>query len=91
MTLPMEDIPADSVPHRFTENIPAIKRQVMQNEPLFLALDGGMLLVAIGAATFLHPWKFFPFLGVKPNSESYWRINNMEMQAQQHGGGQARH
>lgn len=54
----------------------------MRNEPLFLALDGGMMFLAIGAATFLHPYKFFPFMSVKADTESYWRINNMQMQPQ---------
>ncbi|KAH6686792.1 RTA1 like protein-domain-containing protein [Plectosphaerella plurivora] len=74
--------------YRFTENIPSISMQVMRNEPLFLALDGGMILIAVTATTVLHPYKFFRFLGVKPNSESYWRINQVEMQPQPYSGGQ---
>lgn len=37
----------------------------MRNEALFLVLDGGMILIAIGGVTILHPCNFFPFLGVK--------------------------
>ena len=35
-----------------------------QIEGLFLAFDGAMLLVAVALDSFLHPWNFFPYLGV---------------------------
>lgn len=53
----------------------------MKNEPLFLSLDGAMILIAIGAVTFFHPFAFFPFLGVKDNERKH---------AIQHGGYQMR-
>ncbi|KAM0275047.1 hypothetical protein ACHAQH_007608 [Verticillium albo-atrum] len=55
--------------YRITENIPAISRDVMRNEPAFLVLDGGMILIAIGAVTVFHSYKFFPFLGVKTRKQ----------------------
>lgn len=53
----------------------------MKNEPLFLALDGGMVLLSIGAVTFFHPFAFFAFLGVKEKERKH---------ALQHGGYQMR-
>lgn len=37
----------------------------MRNEALFLALDGGMILVAISLVSFVHPCIFFPYFGIK--------------------------
>ncbi|KAF4452870.1 phospholipid-translocating ATPase [Fusarium albosuccineum] len=51
--------------YRIAETIPSLSHDVMRNETLFLVLDGGMVLLAIGAVTILHPCVFFPFLGVK--------------------------
>ncbi|KAL0938224.1 RTA1 like protein [Colletotrichum truncatum] len=48
--------------YRIAENIPAISVKVLRNEPLFLVLDGAMILIAIGTVSIFHPWIFFPFL-----------------------------
>ncbi|GKT54247.1 RTA1 like protein [Colletotrichum tofieldiae] len=48
--------------YRIAENIPAITLNVLRNEPLFLGLDGAMILIAIGAVTVFHPYLYFPFL-----------------------------
>lgn len=45
--------------------MPSISADVMRNEPIFLALDGGMLLIAIGLVSSAHPYMFFPYLGVR--------------------------
>jgi hypothetical protein len=47
------------------ETIPEISRDVMSNEPLFLILDGTMILIAVACVTGLHPARTFPFLVVK--------------------------
>lgn len=37
--------------------------ELMQNETLFLILDGAMILAAVLTLTVFHPAFFFPFLG----------------------------
>ncbi|KAK1638666.1 RTA1 like protein [Colletotrichum phormii] len=54
--------------YRITENVPAISKEIMRNEPMFLGLDGAMLLIAIGAVTLVHPGVFSPFLSEKPQT-----------------------
>ncbi|KAK1673956.1 RTA1 like protein [Colletotrichum godetiae] len=53
--------------YRITENVPAISKEIMRNEPMFLGLDGVMLLIAIGDVTLVHPGDFFPFLSENPH------------------------
>ncbi|KAM5357029.1 hypothetical protein ACJZ2D_016689 [Fusarium nematophilum] len=67
--------------YRILENIPSIARDIMSNEPLFLALDAGMTLLAVGAVTIFHPCVFFPFLGFNTKN-----LKNMP----DHGGFQMR-
>ncbi|KAF3358305.1 hypothetical protein VdG1_02791 [Verticillium dahliae VDG1] len=55
--------------YRIAESIPAIEKDVMRNEAVFLLLDGAMILVAIGSVTAFHPYKFFPYLGMKTPKE----------------------
>ncbi|KAI8725709.1 hypothetical protein NCS52_00142600 [Fusarium sp. LHS14.1] len=50
--------------YRILEHIPSIARDVVRNEPLFLALDATMTLLAVAAVTIFHPCIFFPFLGL---------------------------
>ncbi|KAM0328873.1 hypothetical protein ACHAQA_005289 [Verticillium albo-atrum] len=70
--------------YRIAEGVPAIARDVMRNEPLFLAMDGAMILISIGAVTILHPYNFFPFLGFKTpkqkkgsRGDGGYQMNNM--------------
>ncbi|KAL9950114.1 hypothetical protein D7B24_004286 [Verticillium nonalfalfae] len=55
--------------YRIAESIPAIAKDVMRNEAVFLVLDGAMILIAIGSVTAFHPYKFFPYLGMKTLKE----------------------
>ncbi|WYZ44482.1 hypothetical protein EsH8_VII_000918 [Colletotrichum jinshuiense] len=48
--------------YRIAENIPTLTLEVLRNEPLFLGLDGAMVLIAIGTVTIFHPYRYFPFL-----------------------------
>lgn len=49
---------------RIAETIPSISVDVMRKEGLFLAFDGVMLLIGISLITAVHPYKFFPYLGI---------------------------
>jgi hypothetical protein len=51
--------------YRIAETIPDISRDVMSNEPLFLILDGAMILIAVICVTGFHPARTFPFLVIK--------------------------
>ncbi|KAH8170414.1 RTA1 like protein [Sarocladium implicatum] len=50
--------------YRIFETLPSTARDVNAIEPLFLVLDGGMILLSVGLVTFIHPWNFFPYLGI---------------------------
>jgi hypothetical protein len=70
--------------YRIAETIPEISRDVMSNEPLFLILDGAMILIAVIAVTVLHPAYTFPFLIVK---EKDMPKRDMEMNNNSNNGG----
>ncbi|KAJ0140459.1 Sphingoid long-chain base transporter RSB1, partial [Colletotrichum tanaceti] len=62
--------------YRIAENIPAVSLDILRNEPLFLGLDGAMIMIAVGAVSVFHPFIFFPFL-----RES----KHMKKRSKQHG------
>lgn len=61
--------------HSIAEQIPSISIDVLRNEPLFLVFDGAMLLVSIALISFLHPYNFFPYLGVKTKARKQFEQN----------------
>ncbi|KAM0322870.1 hypothetical protein ACHAQA_009211 [Verticillium albo-atrum] len=65
--------------YRITEQIPSISGKIMRNEPLFLGLDGAMILIAIGLVSVVHPCVFFPFLGGKVKPKKYQQSGGFQM------------
>lgn len=53
---------------------------LMQNETLFLIMDGAMILLSVLTLNFFHPAFFFPFLG-KKDSETGVESHQMESNA----------
>ncbi|CRK15821.1 hypothetical protein BN1708_011564 [Verticillium longisporum] len=65
--------------YRITEQIPSISFKVLRNEPLFLGLDGAMILLSIGLVSFVHPYKFFPILGASKEQKIYQQSGGFQM------------
>ncbi|KAH7197872.1 RTA1 like protein-domain-containing protein [Fusarium flagelliforme] len=60
--------------YRIAETIPALAKDVLRNEPLFLVFDAAAMLISIGVITVLHPCYFFPYLGLKKSKKSQGKV-----------------
>lgn len=56
------------------ETIPAIAKDVLRNEPLFIVFDATAMLISIGVVTILHPCYFFPYLGLSKSKKSQGKV-----------------
>ena len=60
----------DPLSNRIPEQQRGWGNSLMQNETLFLILDGAMILIAVGLLTIFHPNFYFPFLSKKKDKKA---------------------